>query len=304
MKSAKLRDIGEFGIIDKLKKKFKGDASVKYSIGEDAAVISYSRTKYLLFASDMLVEDVHFKIENGKDIFFKIGHKALACNISDIAAMGGVPKYAVVSLGLRPDMKETEIWEIFSGLKKTARKFDVNIVGGDLSKAEKIVIDVSVIGFVEKKKLTLRSKAETGDIVFVTGRLGGSEKGRHLSFVPRLKEARQLVKNYKINSMIDISDGLIQDLGHILELSKKGAVLYEELIPIADEASGLEAALYEGEDFELLFTVSVETAGRIIKDKKISVYEIGEVVKDRRRLDIISKTGVQTRINPKGFRHF
>lgn len=304
MKSAKLRDIGEFGIIDKLKKKFKGDASVKYSIGEDAAVISYSRTKYLLFASDMLVEDVHFKIENGKDIFFKIGHKALACNISDIAAMGGVPKYAVVSLGLRPDMKETEIWEIFSGLKKTARKFDVNIVGGDLSKAEKIVIDVSVIGFVEKKKLTLRSKAETGDIIFVTGRLGGSGKGRHLSFVPRLKEARQLVKNYKINSMIDISDGLIQDLGHILELSKKGAVLYEGLIPIADETAGLEAALYEGEDFELLFTVSVETAGRIIKDKKIRVYEIGEVVKDRRRLDIISKTGVQTRINPNGFRHF
>jgi thiamine-monophosphate kinase len=300
----RLKDIGEFGLIDKLKKELKSDKSVICSIGEDAAVIKYTKDAYLLFASDMLMEDVHFKISKEKDIFLKIGHKALACNISDIVAMGGVPKYAVVNLGIAPNLNLNKVFDIFSGLKKIAKKFGVNIVGGDLSKSNKIIIDVSLIGFAKKKNLTLRSTAKSGDIIFVTGPLGGSSSGKHLTFTPRLKEAQFLLRNYKINAMIDISDGLIQDLWQILRTSRKGAILYEELLPIATLAKDIKSALYEGEDFELLFTVSPKTAKKIIRDARIRVYRIGEIVRDRKKFDLIDKKGCQKKLKLIGFKHF
>ena len=299
-----VKDIGEFALIESLKKKFKSTASVPYSIGEDAAVINYTKDKYLLFASDMLIEDVHFKITKEKNIFSKIGHKALASNISDIAAMGGVPKYAVVSLALKPDLDLKKAMEIFSSLKKTAERFDIIVVGGDLSKSKKLIIDVSIIGFAKKKNLTLRSTAKTNDIIFVTGALGGSSKGKHLTFTPRLKEAQYLLSKYKINSMIDISDGLAQDLSHILRESKKGAILFEELIPLSSKAKSTKDALYEGEDFELLFTASIYQARRIVKDNKIKTYNIGQIVEKRNFLSLVDKKGKQKKLKMTGYRHF
>ena len=300
----KLKDIGEFGFIDRLKSKLKADKSVIYSIGEDAAVIKYNRDEYLLFASDMLIENVHFKISGQKDIFAKIGHKALACNISDIASMGGVPKYAVISLGLPPDLDYKKALEFFSGAQKLAGKFGINIVGGDLSRSEKVIVDVSLIGIVKKKNLTLRSGARSGDIIFVTGPLGGSCSGKHLTFTPRLKQAQYIIKKYKINSMIDISDGLAGDLWQIIKSSEKGAMLFKELLPITPGARNIKAALYEGEDFELLFTVSVKMAEKITKNKKLKVYAIGEILENRKIFDLVNKKGRRRKLKPGGYEHF
>ncbi len=300
----KLKDIGEFGFIDKLKEMLKANSSVVCSIGDDAAVIKYSRDEYFLFASDMLVENVHFKISGQKDIFAKIGHKALACNISDIASMGGVPKYAVISLGLSPDLDYKKALEFFSGAQKLARKFGISIVGGDLSRSEKVIVDVSLIGFVKKKNLTLRSGAHSGDIIFVTGPLGGSSSGKHLMFTPRLKVAQYIIKKYKINSMIDISDGLAGDLWQIIKASEKGAMLFKELLPITPGLRNIKAALYEGEDFELLFTVSVKMAERITKDKKLKVYAIGEILENRKIFDLVNKKGRRRKLKPGGYEHF
>lgn len=300
----KLKDIGEFGLIDKLKKKFKTGQSVICSIGEDAAVIKYKRDEYLLFASDMLIENVHFKISKEKGLFAKIGHKALACNISDIVAMGGIPRYAVISLGLPAGLNLRFALEFFSGMQKLARKFGVSIVGGDISRSNRIIADVSLIGFVRRKNLTLRSGACSGDIIFVTGSLGGASCGKHLAFTPRLEEAQYLLRKYKVNSMIDISDGLAQDLWQIVKSSEKGAVLYEELLPVASQAGNTKTALYEGEDFELLFTVSLKVAEEIMKDKKLKVYAIGEIFKNRKIFDLVDKTGRQKNLKLSGYKHF
>lgn len=300
----KLKELGEFGLIEALKKKLKSDKSVAHSIGDDAAVIKHTKDEYLLFASDMIVEDVDFKISGEKGLFAKIGHKALACNISDIAAMGGLPKYALVNLGLKPDLDTEKVFEIFSGIEKTARRFDISIVGGDLSKSDKLVISISIIGFVGEKNLTLRSTAKTGDVIFVTGALGCSGKGSHLTFTPRLKEARYLVSKYEINSMIDISDGLVQDLSHILKASGKGAVLYREKIPVSSSAKDINSALYDGEDFELLFTVSEPSAEKLAKDKNLKVFPIGEILGDKKKFTMIDKKGLLVKLEIKGFRHF
>ena len=138
--------------------------------------------------------------------------------LSDIAACGGYGRYAQISLGLSPNISVSRVRQLYQGIISQAEKFRVKIVGGDISQSDKLIIDVGLVGVVEHKNLTRRAGAKKGDIIFVSGKLGGSIYRRHLAFTPRIKEARYLVKNYKINSMIDISDGLIQDLGHILKL--------------------------------------------------------------------------------------
>jgi thiamine-monophosphate kinase len=159
-------------------------------------------------------------------------------------------------------------------------------------------------GFVEKRNLVLRSGAKIGDIIFVTGELGGSISGRHLRFTPRLKEARFLVKNFKLNSMIDISDGLIQDLGHILEESSLGAIIYEESVPLSKQARNLEDAFYTGEDFELLFTMSRSQAKKLYGKRLTCFKPIGEIVDKKYNLRLIDKMGRERIIRPKGFQHF
>ena len=147
------------------------------------------------------------------------------------------------------------------------REYKINIAGGDLSSSNRVIIDVSMLGLVEKKHLALRSAAKPGDYIFVTGELGGSILGKHLKFTPRVREARFLSENFKINAMIDVSDGLAQDLGHILSQSKVGAVIYEELIPLSPQARDLSDALNNGEDFELIFTMPQMEAKRFLNRK-------------------------------------
>jgi len=161
-----------------------------------------------------------------------------------------------------------------------------------------------MLGLVEKRFLALRSGAKNGDIIFVSGSLGGSIRGRHLKFTPRLKEARFLVKGFKVNAMIDISDGLIQDLGHILKESKVGAIIYEDLIPLSQEARNLDEALYMCEDFELLFTLSRQDAKKLIQRKLAKFKPIGEIVDKKYGLRLINKRGREKIIKPRGFQHF
>lgn len=292
--------LGEFGLIDRITKKIKTDSSVIKASGDDCAVLKFNKNKYLLATCDMIVEGVDFTSRTDP---YLVGRKALAVSISDIAACAGIPRYCLVSLGLpkRTSLKAAD--RILKGMLDLAKHYKINIIGGDLSSSPRIMLDVSMLGFVERKNLVLRSRAKKGDIIFVTGRLGGSIRGKHLRFTPRLKEARFLVKNFKINSMIDISDGLTQDLGHILEESKQGAVVYEDSIPLS-KGSNLNEALYMGEDFELLFTLSRKEAMRICAKGLKDIKPIGEIVEKKIGLRLVDKKNRIQAIKAKGFRHF
>ena len=297
----RLKDLGEFELIKRFRKKIKTDTMVIRGSGDDCAVLRFNARYHQLFTCDMLVEGVDFY--KSTDLYL-VGRKALAVSVSDIAACAGVPRHAVVSLGLPNNMPVARVDRLAKGMFDLAAKFGVNIVGGDISAADKLVIDVSMLGEVEKNKLCLRSEAKPGDLIMVTGAFGGSIKGKHLKFTPRLKEARFLVDNFKINAMIDVSDGLLQDLGHVLEQSKAGGVLYESLIPLSKAAKNAEEALCSGEEFELLFTASREEAGRIIKNKKYRFKLIGEIMPESFGLRLIDYESRYSKLKLKGFRHF
>ncbi|MBL7091773.1 MAG: thiamine-monophosphate kinase [Candidatus Omnitrophica bacterium] len=296
-----LRQIGEFGMIGRIAKKIKCDKSVICGIGDDAAVISYTKDKYLLFTTDMLVEGVHFRRKEAT--FAQIGRKALAVNISDIAAMGGVPKYAVVSLGFPKGLSLRAVDEIMRGMYALAEEFGINIVGGDTVRAEKIVLCVSLAGEVKKGNLTLRSGARPGDLIFVTGTLGGSRRLKQFNFIPRVKEAQEIIKRFRPTALIDISDGLASDLQRITEQSRVGAIIFEESIPTSRGAS-LKKALYEGEDFELLFTISLDSARKFYTKDKFPITCIGKIVERKRGLALIDKEARVSSLKQKGFRHF
>ena len=301
MEKILVANLGEFGLIERFRKQIRTDPSVIKGSGDDCAVIKFSPDKYLLFTCDMIVEKVDFLAQDKPEL---IGRKALSLSISDIAACGGIPRYCLISMGLPKNTALKEVDGIYRGIKKLAQKFKINLVGGDLSRSGRITIDVSMLGLVEKKYLVLRSGAKKGDIIFVTGSLGGSMLGKHLKFMPRLKEARLLVENFKINSMIDISDGLIQDLGHILKQSQAGAIIYENLIPLSNQAKDLNDAFYGGEDFELLFTLPRNQAGRLSRKRWPGFKPIGEIVNKKYGLRLIDKKGREKVLCAKGFTHF
>lgn len=297
----RLKDIGEFGLIKRFVKKIKVDPSVVKGSGDDCAVLRLDKNNYQLFTCDMIVEGVDFKkTENLK----LVGRKALAISISDIAACAGLPVHAVVALGLPKNMRLSQADLLAKGMFDLAKKFNINIVGGDISASDKLIINVSLLGKVEKTKLCLRDGAKAGDMIMVTGSFGGSIKGKHLKFTPRLKEARFLTDNFKINSMIDVSDGLIQDLGHILKQSAKGAILYEKLIPLSKDAASIESALSSGEEFELLFTAKREEANKIIKSSKYRFSVIGEIMPEAFGLRLINGGRRSRLYNKPGYRHF
>lgn len=296
-----INKLGEFGLIERFRTAIKTDSSIIRGSGDDCAVLKFDKNSYQLFTCDMIVENVDFTL---KDKPYLIGRKSLAVQISDIAACAGLPRHCLISLSV-PAKTSLELADkIFKGMLDIANEYNINIVGGDISRSRQIAIDVSMLGIVEKNNLVLRSGAKQKDIIFVTGELGGSIRGKHLSFTPRLKEARFLVKNFKINSMIDISDGLAQDLGRILRQSSVGAIIYEDLIPLSKQARNLNEALYMGEDFELLFTLSNKEAKKIFDKKLTNFKPIGEIADKRLGLRLVDKRNKEKIIEPKGFRHF
>jgi thiamine-monophosphate kinase len=302
----KVKDIGEIALVERLARRIRLDPSVLLGIGDDAAVIQWTKEAHMLFACDMLLEGVHFTLAHATP--FQIGWKALAVNISDIAAMGGVPKYAVVSIGIDPGRQVSFVDGIYRGLRSLARKFSVSIVGGDTNRSRKLVIDVALIGTVEKERLTRRSGARAGDVILVTGALGGSIKGRHLTFLPRLREARALVQDFRVSSMIDVSDGLVLDLWRILRASSCGGRIYETCVPVSRDADSFGAAITDGEDFELLFTMEPREARRFFREALAGfgtdVHLIGQVLGEKEGLTLVTGDGSMKALKPEGYAHF
>jgi thiamine-monophosphate kinase len=303
--SMKLKGIDENQLIKILTLPVKKDTSVLRGIGDDAAIIRDKKNKFLLITTDILIENIHFKIAEAES--YQIGHKALACNISDIAACGGRPKYALISLGLPKNLSLNFIKGIYRGIKKLANRYKITIVGGDISSSEKLTINITLLGFAKRENLVFRDGAKVGDRIFVTGKLGGSGKGKHLKFSPRVNEALILTKKYKINSMIDLSDGLAQDLYNIISRSKTGAYIHEDCIPLSSEAENIDSALYEGEDFELLFTAPERESEKIKGSRagKLKITEIGRIVEKSKGFKIIGKDKKAKEVSLKyAFKHF
>jgi thiamine-monophosphate kinase len=200
-------------------------------------------------------------------------------------------------------MKTAAIERCAKGMIELARRFNVNIVGGDISRAQKLTIDVAMTGLVEKKFLTLRSGAKPGDIIMVTGPLGGSIRGKHCTFTPRVREARLLVRAAHVHAMIDISDGLSQDLEHVCRASNTRAFLYEDLIPLHNDAHGMSEALTMGEDFELLFCVARKDAAALMRRFPLLCLPVGEMARGR-GVSLVTRDGRVKQLTPCGWRHF
>lgn len=302
-----LKAIKEVVLIDKIAKRFKArDKDIRVSIGDDTAVVRSCKGKYLLYTADMQVEGVHFK--KGEDPK-KVGYKAMAVSVSDIAAMGGTPKYALISVGLPKKNIDRAMETLMSGISLCAKKFKIDVIGGDTNRSPHVVIDCFMVGEVEEDNLVLRSGAKAGDHIFVTGPLGGSLKGKHLSFTPRVKESRFLVKNFKVTSMIDLSDGLALDLNRIASASRCGALIFENKIPKSKNIFKIQNALFDGEDFELLFTLNGADARRLLSlspEKKtgLEFYPIGRMTDLFRGVQMITWDGRSQRVACNGFKHF
>ncbi|MCK4224792.1 MAG: thiamine-phosphate kinase [candidate division Zixibacteria bacterium] len=326
----KINQIGEFGLIDLIKKKILSkDKQVIVNIGDDAAVIKSSPNRLLIFTTDTMVERIHFDLT-----YFtpeEIGWKAMVANLSDIAAMGGLPKYALVTVGLPKFMRAEDVLSIYKGASKIAKRYNCKIIGGDTTLVPKdIFISIALLGEVAKKFLLTRSGAKKGDLICVTGNLGEAQAGleflkkhgrqklsfvrKHLQPQPRIKEARILVKKLKVTSMIDISDGLSSELFHLTEESQLGAVIFEQNIPISFKClklasllkkSPMSWALSSGEEYELLFTVDRKDLSKIEKiKKKVNISFIGEMVDKRDGVKLIQKSGAKKELNKMGFVHF
>lgn len=296
--------VGEGGLIERMRRRLRQTASVRVGIGDDAAVLRSPRGRWLLLASDMLVEGVHFRRRDTAPEW--IGWKALASNISDIAAMGGRPLWAVVSLGLPPSTPVRFVEALYAGLARCARRFEMAIVGGDTVRAPQVVVDVAIVGAVEPRHLTLRSGARVGDHLFVTGRLGGSyPSGRHACFTPRLREAQQLLQRVRVRAMMDLSDGLAQDLWQMSRASRVTLRIEAGRLPISRAGKTLDHALHDGEDFELLFAVAPREANRVPQRLgTCPVTRIGTVVRRGVGVELQAARGRTVPLIPKGFQHF
>jgi thiamine-monophosphate kinase len=321
--------MNEFELIARLTKSLPTNPNVVIGAGDDCAVLDFGLPdKWLLFKTDAIVEGVHFTKDTPPE---KIGRKALARALSDIAAMAGTPTAALVTIALPQKFDVKFVEAIYDGMRALAQKLGVAIVGGETTtNPERILISIALLGFVPRGKAVLRSGAKTGDAIFVTAELGGSLAGKHLEFEPRLAEARWLAENFPIHAMIDLSDGLAGDLRHILKASHVGAELLKTAIPISRAAKEISrnracqsaadppthvggykpafvAALTEGEDFELLFTVVGADAVKLLdawkkQFPKLRLSCIGKITADE-GITIRDKTGAQP-LTAHGYVHF
>ena len=283
--SASSAGSGELSLIEWIRAGTRAQASVPTGIGDDAAVVRGGSNDELLVTTDMLMDGVDFVV--GTTPTELIGRKCLAVNLSDIAAMGGRPVAAVISLAL-PKQRGRELAEgLYAGIWPLAEEFDVGLAGGDTNTWEgPLVVSITVVGRPGADGPVLRSGARPGDWLFVTGPLGGSLSGRHLSFSPRIREAAELQSRVKLHAMIDLSDGLATDVRHLARESGVGVVVDARDVPIhADvepslaEDERLQHALCDGEDFELLFAVAPDDGRRLLsnRDRLTPVHRIGEV---------------------------
>jgi len=307
----------EFELIRRLTRGLPSNSSVVVGAGDDCAVLEAGPPdRLLLFKTDAVVEGVHFTAGTPPE---RIGHKALGRCLSDIAAMAGTPTAALVTIGLPRDFKTESVEGIYAGMNALARRYEVAIVGGETTtNPGGIFISVALLGWAPRGKSVLRSGAEAGDAIFVTGELGGSLAGKHLEFEPRLAEARWLAQHFAPHAMLDISDGLAGDLRHILKASRVGTELLATAIPISRGARlaakagsaakpALLAALTDGEDFELLFTVASRNAVPLLDGwrkqfPKLALTCIGKITAGE-GITIRDKNGARP-LTAHGYDHF
>jgi thiamine-monophosphate kinase len=252
-----LKDMGEGALIERLTRRLGTGRDVVVGPGDDCAVVRAADEEWLL-TSDPVIEGVHF---DGAATPQQIGHKALARSLSDIAAMGGTPRWALIDLVAPGDTPAGQLQGIYTGLAATADDYGIAIVGGDVAAGPVIELHVFAVGSLPPGSAILRSGALPGDGIYVTGALGGSRlQGHHLSFTPRLREGRWLREGEWATAMCDISDGLSTDLHHLAAASGVGATIRLATVPCSPAARStqdpLTHALCDGEDFELLFSVS------------------------------------------------
>ena len=307
----------EFELIAKLTESLPKNEKVVVGTGDDCAVLDMGvPEKLILLKTDAVVEGFHFTKETPPG---KIGRKALARGLSDIAAMAGTPTAALVTIALPNKFDAEFVCKIYDGLNALAEETGMAIVGGETTtNPGRILISIALLGTVARGKQVLRSGAKTGDAIFVTGELGGSLAEKHMDFEPRLAEARWLAEHFSIHAMIDLSDGLAGDLPHILKASGAGAELLKSAIPISREAKltakksssakpAFAAALTDGEDFELLFMVASKDAVKLFdawkkKFPKLKLSCVGKIVSGDGIL-IRDKSGSH-KLNAHGYVHF
>jgi thiamine-monophosphate kinase len=253
-----LSDIGEDALVTRLIAGLPCEASsVRVAAGDDCAeVLAPLPGQSLLLKTDVLVEDVHFTRAMPPEL---VGHKALARAISDIGAMGGLPQHGLVTLVLPGDVEVAWLESLYAGLRRCAGAYGVSIVGGETSRGRQLMVNVALTGWVETGRAVLRSGGQVGDAVLVTGWLGGSfASGRHLSFEPRVHEARWLATNAEIHAMMDLSDGLGSDLPRLARASGCEASVEATLLPCHTGCTP-EQAWSDGEDYELLLAVPMSS---------------------------------------------
>jgi thiamine-monophosphate kinase len=254
-------------------------AKFPIGIGDDMAQIKLRKNDSVLITTDMLLDGTHF--DTKKASLEKIGYKSMAASLSDCAAMATIPLAAVVSVALPRNFGAKNLKKLHRGIISAAKKYNCPLIGGDMTSWNNpLAISVSMLSTPAKTKPLKRSTAKVGDLICVTGNLGGSIVSRHLEFQPRIKEALTIAQ-FGANAMMDISDGLSTDLNHICRLSKKGAIIDAAKIPIAKDAKTLQNALNDGEDFELLFTIPSKKFERLKKSWKFKtkLTAIGKIIK-------------------------
>lgn len=328
-----LQQVGEFGLIDMIKDDaISNPGTVVIGIGDDAAVLLPTPRQLQLLTADMLIEGVHFDLTT--TTAWQLGYKAMAVNLSDIAAMGGVPRHAVVSIGLPQNTTVEFVQQLYQGMKEICREFAVNIVGGDtVSSPRGLVINVTVAGEVEPAHLVRRSGAKVGDAIVVTGYLGSSGAGLDLlgrddwseygfawplvtaHLTPRPQVALgQMLGRFGASSMDDISDGLASEAHEIAKASGVGVRIYADKIPLSPElvsAAGffgtqaLDYALYGGEDFQLVFTVEPQKL-HLLKNTELTtpITVVGEIVDNSQGVMLVRDDGTAVALEPKGYNHF
>jgi thiamine-monophosphate kinase len=331
----KLSDLGEFGLI-----KLISSASARYEnsrrtpwqevlvgIGDDAAAWQGDKRTQLA-TTDTLVQDVHFDL----DIigWEELGWKALAVNLSDIAAMGGIPKYALLSLALPAHLEVKDISKLIDSLMHTAEEFGVAIVGGNIAAAPNVIITVTIIGYTKGKAMLRRSTASPGEQVAVTGYVGLSAAGlemlkgkaisdsgtsnllrrAHFKPMPRVQEGQVLI-DHGVKTAIDISDGLVADLDHICQSSKVNAAIKIRQVPVhpvvtANFPNYQDLALYGGEDYELLFTADEATIARVRQALGCPVTIIGSITREElpTRVTLLNNKGDIIPYRKGGWEHF
>ncbi len=260
MSATSLASLGEDALVRRLMQKIPLSADVLTGAGDDCAVVKPLGKGWLqLLKTDCVVEGVHFTYGTKPQ---GVGWKALARAVSDIAAMGGTPDHALITLLAPAERKVLDMVQLYAGLLKCARKFGISIVGGETSRSPVFAVVISLTGRVKASHCVRRDGAKAGDVIFVTGRLGGSRRGHHLDFVPRIAEGQWLAKNFKPHAMMDLSDGLAKDLPRMALASRVGFVIQEDALP-RNQGCTKEQAWADGEDHELLIAVRPSMADKL-----------------------------------------